>query len=69
LSKRDYEPLSAEKRLNITEGMAEKTLLEARSAFVENQEMRDIVQRLLRRQKRQAKFTLEFVRGRGLIKA
>jgi len=69
LSKRDYEPLSAEKRLNITEGMAEKTLLEARSAFVENQEMRDIMQRLLRRQKRQAKFTLEFVRGRGLIKA
>jgi hypothetical protein len=69
LNKRDYEPLSAEKRLNITDGMAEKTLLEARSAFVENQEMRDIVQKLLRRQKRQAKFTLEFVRGRGLIKA
>jgi hypothetical protein len=69
LNKRDYEPLSAEKRLNITDGMAEKTLLEARSAFVENQEMRDIVKKLLRRQKRQAKFTLEFVRGRGLIKA
>lgn len=69
MNKRDYEPLSAEKRLNITDGMAEKTLLEARSAFVENQEMRDIVKKLLRRQKRQAKFTLEFVRGRGLIKA